>query len=51
MSEAYTGIFVAIQRVDSALRINVHFHVLAIDGISQATVRGLRYATDADSPL
>lgn len=33
LSEAHTGILVAIQRVDSALRLNVHFHVLAIDGI------------------
>ncbi|MCP4243707.1 MAG: transposase [bacterium] len=33
MSDAHTGILVAIQRVDSALRLNVHYHVLALDGV------------------
>lgn len=46
MSEAHTGILVAIQRVDSALRLNVHFHVLAIDGIYSRAERG-----DATSDL
>jgi Putative transposase/Transposase zinc-binding domain len=30
--EAFSGAVVAIQRTDSALRLNVHLHVLALDG-------------------
>lgn len=30
--DAHTGLVVAVQRTDSALRLNVHFHVLALDG-------------------
>jgi hypothetical protein len=33
VSEAHTGAVAAIQRVDSALRLNVHLHVLALDGV------------------
>lgn len=33
VSEAFTGAVVAIQRTDSALRLNVHLHVLALDGV------------------
>jgi hypothetical protein len=30
---AHTGAVAAIQRTDSALRLNVHLHVLALDGV------------------
>ena len=33
MADAHTGALVAVQRTDSALRLNVHFHVLALDGV------------------
>jgi Putative transposase/Transposase zinc-binding domain len=33
VSDAQTGAVAAIQRSDSALRLNVHFHVLALDGV------------------
>jgi Putative transposase len=33
VSEAHTGAVAAIQRTDSALRLNVHVHVLALDGV------------------
>ena len=33
VSEAHSGAVVAIQRTDSALRLNVHLHVLALDGV------------------
>lgn len=33
VSEAFTGAVVAIQKTDSALRLNVHLHVLALDGV------------------
>ena len=32
VADAHTGAVAAIQRTDSALRLNVHFHVLALDG-------------------
>ena len=32
VADAKTGAVAAIQRTDSALRLNVHFHVLALDG-------------------
>ena len=31
--DAFSGAVVAIQRTDSALRLNVHLHVLALDGV------------------
>lgn len=33
VAEAFTGALAAVQRVDSALRLNVHFHILALDGV------------------
>jgi hypothetical protein len=33
VSEALTGAVAAVSRTDSALRLNVHFHVLALDGV------------------
>ena len=33
VQEAFTGLVVAVQRSDSALRLNVHLHVLALDGV------------------
>jgi hypothetical protein len=33
VSAAFPGAVVAIQRTDSALRLNVHLHVLALDGV------------------
>lgn len=33
MREALTGAVGAVQRVDSALRLNVHFHILYLDGV------------------
>ena len=33
VAQAHTGCVVSIQRTDSALRLNVHFHVLALDGV------------------
>ncbi len=31
--QAFTGAVASISRTDSALRLNVHFHVLALDGV------------------
>jgi hypothetical protein len=33
VKEALTGAVAAVQRVDSALRMNVHFHILCLDGV------------------
>jgi Transposase zinc-binding domain len=33
VAEAHTGSVVAVQRTDSALRLNVHFHALVLDGV------------------
>jgi hypothetical protein len=33
VSDALTGAVGAVQRVDSALRLNVHFHILYLDGV------------------
>ncbi len=33
VADAHTGAIAALQRTDSALRLNVHFHVLALDGV------------------
>lgn len=33
VARAHTGSVVAIQRTDSALRLNVHLHVLSLDGV------------------
>ncbi len=40
VADAHTGLVVAVQRTDSALRLNVHFHVIALDGV---------YVRDAES--
>jgi len=34
VADAHTGAIAAVQRTDSALRLNVHFHVLALDGVT-----------------
>jgi hypothetical protein len=33
VKDALTGAVAAVQRVDSALRMNVHFHILCLDGV------------------
>jgi hypothetical protein len=33
ISDVHTGAVAAVQRTDSALRLNVHLHVLALDGV------------------
>ena len=33
VDEAFTGMVTVIQRFDSALRLNVHFHTLVLDGV------------------
>jgi len=33
VADAHTGAIAAAQRTDSALRLNVHFHILALDGV------------------
>ncbi len=33
VADAHTGGVVAVQRADSALRLNVHFHTLELDGV------------------
>jgi hypothetical protein len=33
VADAHTGVVAAVQRTDGALRLNVHFHVLALDGV------------------
>jgi hypothetical protein len=40
VTHAHTGAVCAVQRTDGALRLNVHFHVLALDGV---------YVRDAES--
>src|SRR5690606_20279507 len=42
MSEAHTGSVTFVQRFDSALRLNVHLHVLVLDGV---------YLREPDEPL
>ena len=34
VADAHTGAIAAVQRTDSALRLNVHFHILALDGVT-----------------
>jgi len=34
VADAHTGAIAAVQRTDSAIRLNVHFHVLALDGVT-----------------
>ncbi|MCE7891057.1 MAG: hypothetical protein DYH12_15395 [Sorangiineae bacterium PRO1] len=41
VADAHTGGVVAVQRTDSALRLNVHFHSLVLDGV---------YVHEADDP-
>jgi len=33
VADAHTGAIAAVQRTDSALRLNVHFHILVLDGV------------------
>ena len=33
VKQALTGAVAAVQRVDSAIRLNVHFHILSLDGV------------------
>jgi hypothetical protein len=33
VKEALTGAVAAVQRVDSAIRLNLHFHILGLDGV------------------
>ncbi len=33
VEDAFTGMVTMIQRFDSALRLNVHFHTLVLDGV------------------
>ncbi len=40
MDEAFTGMVTVIQRFDSALRLNVHFHTLALDVVYVKTENG-----------
>jgi hypothetical protein len=40
VADAHTGSVLAVQRTDSALRLNVHFHLLGLDGV---------YVRDKDS--
>jgi len=49
---ADTGCVLAVQRTDSALRLNVHFHVLALDGVyvrDKASGRLVFHALDTPS--
>jgi len=34
VADAHTGAIAAVQRTDSAIRLNVHFHILALDGVT-----------------
>ena len=43
VDDAYTGTLTVIQRFDSALRLNVHFHTLALDGVYVQEGDGLRF--------
>lgn len=45
--KALTGAVAAVQRVDSALRLNVHFHVLYLDGVYLRP----KDASEKESPL
>jgi len=38
VADAHTGAIAAVQRTVSALRLNVHFHVLALDGVYVRTI-------------
>jgi hypothetical protein len=33
VADAFTGVVSSVQRVDSAVRLNVHFHLLVLDGV------------------
>jgi hypothetical protein len=46
VSGAHTGAVTFVQRFDSALRLNLHFHTLALDGVyvRAASSRELRFA-------
>jgi hypothetical protein len=46
VDEALTGLVVVVQRTDSALRLNVHLHVMGLDGVYVEDERGeLRFHT------
>ena len=46
VADAFSGAVAAVQRVDSAVRLSVHYHVLALDGVYVREDPG-----DAQSPL
>lgn len=51
VSDALSGLVVAVQRTGSALRLNVHFHVLALDGVYvRDKVSGRRMFHVLDTP-
>ena len=49
MSDALTGAVGAVQRVDSALRLNMHFHILYLDGV-YSWLKSLRTQSGATLP-
>jgi len=48
--QAHTGSVTFVQRFDSALRLNVHLHVLALDGVYVQDERGTLTFYDLDEP-
>ncbi len=42
LDDAFTGMGTVIQRFDSALRLNVHFHTLVLDGVYVTSENGER---------
>ncbi len=51
VADAHTGSVAAVQRTDSALRLNVHFHVLALDGVYVREGDGKSDDDSDDDPL
>jgi hypothetical protein len=47
VEDAHTGAVCAVQRTDSALRLNVHLHVLALDGVYVRDVESKRLVFEA----
>jgi Putative transposase len=45
VEDAFTGAVTVVQRFDSALRLNVHFHTLLLDGVyvQSENGEGLRF--------
>ena len=50
-TRAHTGAVSVVQRGDSALRLNVHFHVLVLDGVYVRDADGALVFVRADAPL